>query len=118
MQLHALGVPLHALIPVVQAVHEVPQALLVFGHWQVLFVHWKLPVQPWQVTCLLHLLVMVPHFPVHAELSEHPHTLAVPPPPQVSGEVQLFGQVPPHPLSPPHLPVQLGVQHDRALVQT
>jgi hypothetical protein len=39
-----------------------------------------------------------------------PHTLGVPPPPQVLNPVQLFGQVPPQPSGPPHTPAQLVVQ--------
>ena len=35
-----------------------------------------------------------------------PHTLGVPPPPQVLGMMQLFGQVPLQPSGPPHLPAQ------------
>jgi hypothetical protein len=43
--------------------------------------------------------------------SEWPQTFGVPAPPQVSGDTQLSGQVPPQPSLPPHRPVQLGVQH-------
>jgi hypothetical protein len=43
-------------------------------------------------------------------LGEQPHTFAVPPPPQVWGDTQILGQMPPHPSAPAHLPVQLGMQ--------
>ena len=49
----------------------------------------------------------VPH---PEEVGVQPHTFVVPPPPQVWGDTQLLGQVPPHPLLPPHLPEQAGVQ--------
>jgi hypothetical protein len=40
-----------------------------------------------------------------------PQAFGVPPPPQLSGGAQMSGQLPPQRSSPPHLPVQIGVQH-------
>lgn len=50
-----------------------------------------------QSTFMPQLSLTVPHFPVQVlELRVHPHMFAVPPPPQVWGEVQsLFAQQPP-----------------------
>ena len=65
-----------------------------------------------QDTGLPHWSVTEPQTrPLHAEegFEVHPQTLAVPPPPQLCGETQLLGQVPPHPLAPPHLSVQAAV---------
>jgi hypothetical protein len=57
---------------------------------------------------------VVPDSNVQAGLVGQAQTLGVPPPPQVCGEMQLLGQVLPHPLEPPHFPAQLGV-HPHAL---
>jgi hypothetical protein len=50
-----------------------------------------------------------PHF-LPAQLGVQPQTSGVPPPPQLSGAMQLLGQVPLQPSAPPHLPAQLAVQ--------
>jgi hypothetical protein len=82
-------------------------------------VHWH--------TCAVLQNWPAPHVPVHvplqpseapqalpAQLGVQPQTLAVPPPPQVLGEVQLPDeQTPPQPLEAPQaLPAQLGMQHE------
>jgi hypothetical protein len=91
-----------------------------FAHWQVPEALQTIPVaQVPHETVPPHPLDTEPQVrPAHAEeFGVQPHTLTVPPPPQVCGATQLLGHVPPHALEPPHLPVQLGV-HPQTLAVT